>query len=259
MRPRRLTAELNTAELFARAVRERALAVLTIQQGGDWLTYKSRFLERDAARRFFVLDYLPDGDAPLPPLAPGQCVGVSLRQSSRKYMFASAVEARGQFVIDRDNAIPAIRYRWPDSITELQRRVYYRTPVPPGLELPVRLWAGGIQARPTDADDERALVEGTLMNLSCGGAQVGLDTPLDRPWGADELVGCEITLPDGRGVLELDAHYRGPRPDSDFGRSLAVQFVGLELGEGGRQKLARLAQCVNRLYRLGGSQRASGR
>ena len=60
MNPRRMASGFDTADIFARAARERALTVVSIHDGENWTQYKSRFLERDPARRFFVLDHVFD-------------------------------------------------------------------------------------------------------------------------------------------------------------------------------------------------------
>jgi c-di-GMP-binding flagellar brake protein YcgR len=240
----------DTADIFARAARERALTVVSVQDGENWTQFKSRFLERDPARRFFVLDHVFDNDTPPPPIANGQYVGVSLRQSSRKFLFSTIVEAKGQFVFDSNTAVPALRYRWPDHVTELQRRVYYRTPVPADAPpIPARLWRGGIAAR-AHQNPALQMLSGTVVNLSCGGAQIAIDSSARTDWAEDDLLGIELNLGDGRPPVAVDARFRGARNDERSGASIAVQFMGLELGPDGRQALQRLAYTVQRLHRL---------
>jgi c-di-GMP-binding flagellar brake protein YcgR len=249
MKARRSMTPAEAGAIFDRAVAERALAVLTLPQGNGWATLKSRFLERDRNGRFFVLDYVSPDGSELPVLCPGQYVGVSFRQSSRKILFATVVEARGHFVLDDQSSIPAIRYRWPQSLTELQRRAYYRTPVPPDMTLPVVLWPGGVTARPGGAHGTQTTV-GVLADISCGGALVHLHQAAPPPWGPDDLLGAELTLPDGRPPIVVDARYRGTRADPSGLLAVAVQFLGLEMTNEGRHTLQRLAGCVQRLHRL---------
>lgn len=250
MKPRRLLEPRDATEIFDRAVSERALAVLTLQEGQEWSTFKSRFLERDRNGHFFVLDYDAGSNEALPPLAPGQYVGISFRQRNRKILFATVVEAKGHFVLEDQSSIAAIRYRWPDSMTELQRRAYYRTPVPNEMSLGTRVWVGGAASREV-AEQESRIFGGELGDLSCGGALVRSgQAPVDQ-WGDDELLGVEVQLPDGRPPVILEARYRGTRPDDNGKPGLAVQFIGLELSPDGRLVLQRLAGCVQRLHRLG--------
>lgn len=249
MRPRRAHAAPDSAEIFARAAKDHALAVLTVQDGVSWCTFKSRFLERDAGRRFVVLDYVADEHAPLPTLSVGQYVGISLRQGSRKMLFTSTVQARGHFVLDGNLTVPAVRYRWPEQITELQRRVYYRTPVPADIPVSATLWPGGAALRAAD-DSRRDEIVGRLRDVSCGGAQVLFESTSCERFDAEQLVGVELALPDGQPPVVLDARTRGLRVDERFGPSVALQFVGLEISDSGRQALRRLALFVQRLYRI---------
>jgi c-di-GMP-binding flagellar brake protein YcgR len=249
MKPRRILARRDATEIFDRAVRERALAVLTIQETDDWRSFKARFLERDPNARFFVLDYQPVNGETLPPVVPGQYIGVTFRQGSRKLLFATVVEAKGHFVLDDRTTVAAIRYRWPDSMTELQRRAYFRTPVPPSMTLLVSLWPGGITARGSAQASTLQVTTGDLADLSCGGALVRLHQATPTTWLDGEVLGVEMQLPDGRPPVVLDARFRGIRPDESGARSGALQFVGLELTVDGRLVLQRLAASVQRLHR----------
>lgn len=240
----------ETAEIIDQGVRENALAVLTLQDGAEWITYKSRFLERDPGRKFIVLDYQDTHGAPPPPLAPGQFVGLSFRHKSRKIMFATVVEARGKFVVESGGSIAAVRYRWPETLTELQRRAYYRTPVPPSTQLVVSVWAGGAAARDAAQARPLAVVTGQACDLSCGGTLVKLSRPAPPSWPDNQTVGIELQLPDGRPPVVVDGHYRGARHDADESLCLAVQFVGLELAVEGRAVLQRIARCLQKFHRL---------
>lgn len=249
MRPRRILTTREATEILDKAVQEHALAVLSVQFGDDWHTYKCRFLERDPDRRFVVLDHdCADGSAP-PELQIGAYVGISFRHKSRKVMFASAVEAKGRFMVDEQRSIPAVRYRWPETLTELQRRAYYRTPTPRDVEVTANLWLGGQGARESAQQRAMAIVGGRLADLSCGGCLVRLDQPAPPEWSMDDTIGLELHLPDGREPMLLDAYFRGMRADDDDQMGAAVQFVGLELAKDGRNKLQRLARQVQAFHR----------
>lgn len=250
MRARRIVTELSTAEMLDAAVSSSALAVVTLQDNDErWLTFKCRFLERDPSQKFFVLDYEPFQGTPLPEVTPGQYVGISFRHKSRKVLFATVAEARGRFTVKPGESVSAIRYRWPESMTEMQRRAYYRTPVPDDAEVPVTLWAGGPGRRLDASAGKLAIVNGKLRDLSCGGALVALVGGLPADWSGDETLGCELHLPDGKPPLLLAASYRGQRGETPADSGLAIQFIGLELQIDGRHILQRLSRCVQQFHR----------
>ncbi len=251
MRPSRILAPTDATETFDQAVHDRALAVITTQQGHDWQTFKARFLERDPRGRFVVLDYQSVNGEELPQLTNGQCVGISFRQHSRKILFATVVQARGHFVLDDRTSVPAIRYRWPETITELQRRAYYRTPVPEGMSLLASMWPGGVAARAAAQPETLQVLTGELADLSCGGALLRLHQPVLPGWANNVLLGVQLQLPDGRAPITLDGRIRETRPGPADAVLAAIQFVGLELTVDGRVVLGRLANSVQRLYRLG--------
>lgn len=250
MRARRERATPETAELFDQAVRERALAVVTLQDGPEWITFKSHFLERDNNRRFFVLDHQSEDGRSIPPVAAGHYIGISFRQRSRKVMFATVVEAKGHFMVDANTRIPAVRYRWPENVTELQRRSYYRTEIPAGTTILASAWVGGLAARTSAQNSPLALIHGQLSDLSCGGARILLSggTP---DWVEGQTLGIEIQLNDGQPPARVNAHFRGARPDEQGRAGMAVQFVGLEVLPDGGPTIKRIAQLVQRLHRLG--------
>lgn len=249
MRPRRYAARSSAAEIFDSAVAENALAVVTLQDGHNWTSFKCRFLERDPQQRFFVLDFEPSDEQPLPALSAGQYAGISFRYRSRKILFASVVEAKGKYLRSNNATVAAIRYRWPDTLTELQRRAYYRTPIPPGVQLTAQVWPGGTAAR-KNPDFAHTPLHGTLADLSCGGGLIRI-TQAAPAWRENETLGLELHLADGRSPLLVDARYRGMRGDENGHPCIAIQFLGLEVSVDGRVTLQRLARCVQRFHRLG--------
>jgi c-di-GMP-binding flagellar brake protein YcgR len=249
--------------IFDQAVREQALVVLTLQDDHGWQTFKSRFLERDANHRFFVLDFQAHEDETLPDISPGQYIGVSFRYKSRKIMFSTVIEAKGRYVLDDQTSIAAIRYRWPQSMTELQRRAYFRTPVPPGTTVAASLWEGGTEARVAAQQGALQLVSGSIVDMSCGGCLVQLSEGNAPSWRENTTLGIELQLPDGKPPIVVNGNFRGARLGEDGTLRIAVQYVGLELSVDGRVILQRLAATIQRLHRLnanldGRTERSSG-
>jgi len=250
MKPRRILTGEESSAILDEAVKQNALAVLSVHESDGWKTFKSRFLERDGNRRFVVLDYQETHGTQPTSLIAGQYVGLSFRHKSRKVMFATVVEAKGRYMVDGENAVSAIRYRWPESMTELQRRAYYRTPVPPELQVLVSVWPGGITARKPSQSAALSVVTGEAIDLSCGGTLIRLNQMNMPAWTDNQTLGVELHLPDGQPPLLLDAYYRGSRHDTANQLCAAVQFVGLELSPDGRGLLQRLSRCVQKFHRI---------
>ncbi|MBK8913120.1 MAG: PilZ domain-containing protein [Phycisphaerales bacterium] len=240
----------DLAEVFDSAAAQRALAVVTVQSAGSWQSFKARFLEAAPKARFFVLEHESCDADTLPALAPGQYTGVSFRHRSRKVLFATVVEAKGKFMFNDSTSVSAIRYRWPESVLELQRRAYQRTLIPGKVKLLANVWPGSAADRHQVQHGQIPVVTGTMMDLSCGGTLVrtGLGTP--PSWPADAPLGVELQLPDGRTPVTLDARYRGSRPDEQGRMCLAIQFIGLEVSLDGRLLLQRISKSVQQLSRV---------
>jgi len=236
--------------MFDYAVRDSALAVLSVQLDDQWRTFKSHFLERDPNHKFIVLDHQETHGAAPAPLSPGQYVGISFRYKSRKVMFASVMEAKGRYVVSDGSSVSAVRYRWPDSLTELQRRAYHRTMIPPGSHLLANIWPGGVAARATNQETPLGVLTGEALDVSCGGTLIRLRDAVPIDWEEGATFGVELQLPDGKPALSLDAYFRGARPDHENQVCAAVQFVGLELSVDGRTALQRLSRCVQRFHRM---------
>lgn len=249
MKTRRQFSRQDAAEIFEGAAAQRALAVVTVQDEGDWRSFKARFLEIDPQRRFFVLEHEPHEGEPMPALTPGQYTGVSFRHRSRKILFATVVEAKGKYVFSDSTTVNAIRYRWPESLMELQRRAYQRTPVPSSANLLANVWVGGAAARPKVQSGALDVVTGTMLDISCGGALIRTNLTAPPAWSTDLTVGVEMQMPDGRTPMIIDGRYRGARPDETGKLCVALQFIGLELTLDGRMLLQRLSRNVQHLNR----------
>ncbi len=249
MKPRRIVSADEAIELVDAAVQEHALAVVSVQQDDGWHSFKSRFLERDPRRQFFVLDHHGAHGTTPATLHVGQCVGVSFRNRSRKVMFATVAEAKGRFLGPEGESIPAVRYRWPEAITELQRRAYFRTPVPAGVCILVNVWPGGVSARAASQQGPLNVVCGEAIDLSCGGTLVRVGPSAPITWAESQTLGVELSLPDGRSPVLLNAYFRGTRQEADGSSCVALQFVGMELSSEGRAVLTRMARCVQKFHR----------
>jgi hypothetical protein len=191
-------------------------------------------------------------------LGAGERIGLSFRRGHKKCMCATTVV--GHTLCDTET--PGIRaacleLQWPQTLQELQRRVYYRV-TPPGKPVLIRLWRGGVVARPNAEQQPRGIVTGTMLDLSAGGVRV-VSTDVDPEMFTEgESIGCAFT-PKARGeTFVLDAIFRHFLRDAQGQMSFGLQFVGLEATDRGRKMLSSLARVVTDFQRENarGSQRA---
>lgn len=241
----------QTRRAIDEAVQRSEIAVLTMPTNGGWCVCKTRFLPAmKAPDRVAVLYPTPESpDRPIPDVRAGQIIGVSFRRSHRKCVFTGVVVERDPCSVVHGSSVDVLSLQRPERIQELQRRAYYRAPVPPNLTIAVRV-------RPARTDDTRTpLWTARLADLSAGGMRVLVDTDAAPKFSDDDPVVVEFQPDPGGGLLTIDAIVRHGEPERNGSTAVGLQFVGLEATDAGRATLRRLARSVLRLRRLSGGAR----
>jgi len=238
-------------ELLADAVHQKARLVLTCRGSEGWETHKSRLLDMAPARRALVVAHPDEIEAETFELACGEQVGVAFRHHSRKCLFATSVVGRRQprRHATRSSGPKALLLGWPEQIEQLQRRVYYRVPIPAASPIDVRIWSGGLSSPTQDPPATSKAVTGRLLDLSVGGMCVAIAQADDPRFRTNALVGAEFRPETGRSSIALEACFRHAQPLGRDRLSLGFQFIGLEVSSDGASLLARLACVVSRLQR----------
>jgi len=227
-------------EILLTAIDKKALCVITRNGPDGWQTFKSRLVAGSAYDRI-VLQSPADVDD-LPTFFAGQRLGISFRRGHKKCMFASiALSHAVQQVAGQ--RILALEAQWPQTLQELQRRVYYRVE-PPGRTVRVRFWRGGVSARADAAQTEVQTYTGSLLDLSAGGMRILSTEVTGDTFTEGEAVGCSFIPKPRAETLVVDGVYRHFQVESDGRVSVGVQFVGLEATDRGRQILSDLAAVV---------------
>jgi len=236
---------------LAEAIGRREIVVLTLRNSGVWLSRKSQFIGMDPPyeRVLVACPAFEDGRTGLPSPTPGDCLGVAFRRGHKKCVFSSVVLARGSGRLRSGQLVESLALRWPERIEELQRRVFYRAPVPGNQRIPVTLWHGGATNRPAAGTDERCTYTGMLHDLSAGGLSMIVSKDQDpRSDGGDAVGLCFQPDPDGLSFV-LDGLLRRATEMPDGTLILGIQFVGLDATEEGRQTLHSLVRIVTRYQR----------
>lgn len=196
----------------------------------------------------------------------GQPVGVNFKHAYGKFVFDTTVvslepscdpEAGGTIVLAE-----------PQQVGVVQRRSYFRVNVPRSLRVNVVLWHR--TSHRYQDDRTHAYSEGTLMDISAGGAQVILPRkdarPCVAPAGSEgragesefrkgQFLGIRFTPMPYETPLMFNAQVRSVLPTADQANlCLGLQIVGLEASDEGRQVLSRLANVVERYHQINQSE-----
>jgi c-di-GMP-binding flagellar brake protein YcgR len=234
-------------EILAEAASKRIPVTLSCHSHGNWTTLKSRILAVEGPGQRIVAEYPvgPEGQR-APDIERGQCVGISFRRGHKKCVFSSVVSEKRRFQVDQRNQVGALVIRWPEDICQLQRRAYFRVPVPAGHLVAVYLWPGGAVARQRAGSPGWPLHVGQLVDLSAGGFRAELVGGDDPQFSVGQTVGMEFVPEPNRPPVVVDAHFRHSEPVGQERISLGFQFVGLEQNRRSRELLVRLGQIAAR-------------
>lgn len=219
-------------------------ATLSWQTEQAWQLAKARFVSVDADECAVGVRLAANTGCELPEV--GQELSVSFRNGSRKYVFTTCL-------VERPDAMPPIgkpgvtlRLSWPEVVHEMQRRLYHRTPVPPGRFIPVDLWlAQARESEPIDAPTQ----QGKMVDLSAGGVSVELPRQTRPRWREDDQFTCRFSTGPDRPPVEVTARLTNYTRLPQGHVRVGLQFLGLDAGERGRHALQQINLLTSRLRR----------
>lgn len=232
-------ASIHLEDLLREAVSRQSPLELTYRLESGWVKAGSRFLGLDRSSGDLVTAWPSCPQQLSPELVDGQTIGVSFRRASRKCMFETVAAGRCLYSSGGDNDVPALRLLWPDDVIELQRRLYYRTPVPRDIYLPVqvRLWDPDY-----GAEEDRRPLRGRMLNISAGGLSLALK-PEDNPrWQTDTRIMCSFVAAPGEPPVEIYSHLRHLDECPDGSVHMGVHFMGLEATSENRRALQQVLE-----------------
>jgi c-di-GMP-binding flagellar brake protein YcgR len=183
----------------------------------------------------------------LPELVVGQTLGVTFRRAHRKCVFETTVTGRCNYSTGRADDVPALRLEWPESVFEMQRRLYYRTPVPRDAELPVQ-----VRVRDEDGDCETDVMvcRGRMGDVSAGGMSVVLKNAENPRWRPETRVECKFVGASDGPAVELYGHMRYLYEMPEGGVRMGVQFVGLETDGAARSTLDEIIELTKKFQEI---------
>lgn len=243
MRETSTIANDRQVELLREAISLQAPLMLSCRLDCGWVRFKSFFLGFDRSSGDLVVAYPSSPECFDPDILEGQLVGASFRRTYRNCVFETSVLGRCLYSAGQSEEIPGLRLLWPSEITEFQRRVYYRTPVPADMYLPVQ-----VRLRDPFMGDEETVRPylGQLVNLSAGGLSLRLKHDNPR-WRSGAALSCSFVATPGRPPLQSDAILRYLEELPEGGVRMGMQFVGLETTGDTRSTLEEIVELTRML------------
>ncbi|MBN1489020.1 MAG: PilZ domain-containing protein [Phycisphaerae bacterium] len=235
------------------AALEQALArgepvVLSLERSDAWLVAKSRFLGAASPGHQLLVQY-PDaseGDGQRPEIQTGENIGVAFRRGHKKCVFTAIVLATGHYTPSDGEPIESLALSWPAEVQELQRRAYYRVPVPGNRFVPVKFWEGSANRQDGPGRRWAPTHTGQLADISVGGMRVVLPAAQNPRLHEGDAVGIEFQPDINQPPFVLDTQFRYANETPDSQISIGLQFVGLETSPQGQELLHRLFRVVRR-------------
>ena len=177
-----------------------------------------------------------------------QPVGVTFKLDFNKYIFQSVIiglepstnkQYGGKIILEM-----------PLKIECMQKRSYYRVKPPIALDVKTFFWHRGYN------DDNLIAPEsdcwsGSLVDLSAGGLQIGVDASQKFSFKEGQLVGIKFTpMPKSRPMI-LEGQIRHIAKTADEqALCLGIQIIGLEASQEGREKLKQLVEIVDIYHKI---------
>lgn len=232
----------HALDRLVRLMRDNTVGILSFNHKGKWHVCKVQIKAID--HMCIRLGIRQQQGHPVE-LAAGQPVGISFKYGFLKVVFHSQViDLRwcpdGQAVlVDR-----------PAQVDCVDRRGYFRVPVPRSLRVNVVMWHRSGKA--WDSPSDYRYIQGILVDISAGGAQVAIP----NEYAAEGLIkgqyiGLRFTPLPYQTPITFVAQVRTVLPTADgTARCIGLQAVGLEASKEGRQVLARLLEIVEQYKKL---------
>jgi len=239
----------STLKALRAAIARNSAAVLTLPSAGMVRHCKTRFLADDQ-EGFWIESDQTQGPLLDELIFRGADVGISFKTGAIKTIFTTPIVCRqSQYRLNAELTVEALRLRFPDKVTAVQRRANYRVSIPNDSELVVRVWRIPEHWVLRDRPSATMEVGSQARDLSMGG--VGLQCPPKDGEQVRMVADCRLRVLlsySGTEVL-VEGRVRHVRPTPDHSQRVGVQFRKLQDDLAGRQALSMLTTIVGDLHR----------
>ena len=224
-------------ELVHEAAGRHSVVALSCQLEEGWASFRSRVLAVDAASDQVILDYPESGTLEAPGFTGGETLGVSFRRAQMRCMFAALVVGTAEEKLPGARSHRILKIAMPEEIFQMQRRVFYRAPVPEEESIEVHMRP----ARPgSEPENAPRCYCGTLLDLSAGGLSVAVAEGLQPRWPVETPVEVRLWPELNEPLLTLVGRLRHCQINAEGQFHVGLQVSGLETSPEGRAILQRL-------------------
>ena len=236
----------ETGSVLREALDRRTPLVLSFRGPAGWITFPSRLLGLDGNHARLTVELPAEHDQQwTDQLRGGNYLGVAFRRGHKKCL-CTCVVTDGNETRSGRNGRAGLTLRWPKQIQVLQRRNYYRVPVPPNMELKALIWSGGLDRKPENPAQDKTSMYARIRDISLGGMAVHAPAHEDCPFTEGQTVGCEFSTPDNERIT-IEARFRHATCKPNGEKLLGFQFVGLEHGPAGQQCIKQIVGLTRQL------------
>jgi hypothetical protein len=233
-------------EAMEAAVREQATAIMTHLSRGKW--HMTKVAIKGVMGGKLHIEIAPR-EKPHPiNIQLDQPVGMSLKLGYNKYIFDAIVLGFEPAIKVASGGTVVLTM--PERAEKLQRRSFFRVPVPKCFNVKVLFWHRGYKDGANDVPFENYW-QARLLDISAGGMQIAVESSLAENFKPGQLVGLQFTpMPYEKPVL-LEAQIRHTAPTFDgTDLCMGLQIIGLEASVEGREVLSQLCGIVEQYHQI---------
>lgn len=233
----------QTNNILLWAKENKAHMRITVRLAREWTEMPSEFLGGELLKTIIIKKF------PTPwteKMLTGQLLPCSFRRSHRKYLFVSAILDQTTLCIDGQDQ-EAFVLAWPESVQQVQRRLYFRASVPNEMKLSIKIWnsVAAIDSAPA----EPPLSVGRILDISAGGTQILLPSSNTLTIDKSYLMEIELPKPEQPALILGQVRRIDEVTDTNEFR-YGLQFLSLDHSPRGQETLLRLARFTNYLRSL---------
>ena len=234
-------------EVLKAAVQKKAPAVMTHQTKGKWHMTKVHLAEL-GTNTLTIEIAVGSPKKHSTNIQIDQPVGLSLKSGYNKFVIESIVTGFEPSI--ETEAGGRIMLEMPERAQKLQRRSFFRVPVPKSMKVKVLFWHRGYHDDSIEAPLDNYW-QANLADVSAGGMQIIITEQEKLSFKVGQIIGLQFTPMPYEKPLLLEGQVRHIAKSAD-GDSyyLGLQLIGLEISPEGRQRLHRLCAVVENYYQI---------